>query len=346
MAECVDGSCQVRCLTREEKRDNYDHHSANARDTWQGLRDDLIRIGHEYCNYTIDVADIDECLHDAWDELFFAAKAIPCSSSELDRLVILILELREFGPLVRPARIGNDEEPAVMPTGERLWTDLPYFVADLRRFWENEAPILPGPELESLAAFTAKLCASGVFAQDLSWCELQLFKMVLEKENPPCGDCNSTKDSSGSDGISGDRVKACVQWLTYANFKLARLSIDGLSPNDMEQGNEVQESVSLGQIAVEAGVKVNGFSLQRWLFWRQKFGEMYLHGNEEVSMPSRKAFELMIGTGLAIGLNIPGEKRYLEQLFKALETELALRDFTGCVTPEDIEIDPNWANEP
>ena len=59
----------------------------------------------------------------------------------------------------------------------------------------------------------------------------------------------------------------------------------------------------------------------------------------------RSCFELMVGTGCSIGIDIPGESVYPSELFEALGKELAARNFKGCVSPDDIEMDPSWANE-
>jgi hypothetical protein len=53
----------------------------------------------------------------------------------------------------------------------------------------------------------------------------------------------------------------------------------------------------------------------------------------------------MAHTGLAVGIEIPGEKKYLEKVFEALDKKLLVRNKLGSVGPEDIEIDPNWATE-
>ncbi|KAK1763170.1 hypothetical protein QBC33DRAFT_563165 [Phialemonium atrogriseum] len=82
---CADGFCKVvRYLSREEKRKEYDHDMENAREPWQDLRNDMIRIGHQYSDHTTGITNIGESLHDAWDELIHAAKIIPSASSEHD----------------------------------------------------------------------------------------------------------------------------------------------------------------------------------------------------------------------------------------------------------------------
>lgn len=81
------------------------------------------------------------------------------------------------------------------------------------------------------------------------------------------------------------------------------------------------------------------------MFWRRRFGELYIEGAQGVAEPARKCFEIMVGSGTALGLEIPGEKKYLEKLFEALDAELMARNMKDCVGPDDIRVDPAWAEE-
>ncbi|KAH6880535.1 hypothetical protein B0T10DRAFT_565756 [Thelonectria olida] len=347
MAECVDGSCKPQNLTREEKRKRYQHHPSIAPETWRGLRDDLIRIGHQYHDHTADIPGIKEALHDAWDELIHATKAIPSGSSEHDRLVTLVLEMRALGTFERRKAGGAADglEAAVMDNYSLLWADVPYLAHDLQKYWMEESRNLPAVERRNLATFTAKLCSSGIGAgpgcvEDLSSCALWLFKEALETDRPRVAD-SAQDDSNKATLPLADLLPACVEWLKYSNFKLARLSVDNYGPTvPTFLLLESQGSVSTGKLTLD-----DKFSLNRWLSWRQRLGELYVQGGETVSGPARKGFELMVSTGRAIGLDIPGEKRYLERLFKALEKELVARGSKDCVVPEDIEIDPAWVKE-
>lgn len=341
MAGCEDGSCELKFRTLEEKRKEYQHSPSNAYETWKGLRDDLIRIGHRYYDHTIEIDDVEELLHDAWDELIHAAKVIPSGSSEHDRLVTLILEMRELGTFERSKTAGgpgDERTAAVTSKHELLWTDIPCLADDLQKYWVEESSTLSGVERRNLATFTAKLCGSGVCAASLSSCALWLFRQALEIDRSLTVS-SSPRDANTPPTPLTELLPACVEWLTYSNFKLAQLSATGHCP--MIATILIDAHVPPQNLALD-----HTFSMQRWLFWRQKFGELYVEGLEGVSKPARKCFELMISTGHAIGLDMPGEKKYLDQVFKALEKELVIRGSKGCVTPEDIGIDPTWANEP
>ena len=359
MVECVDGSCKVQYLSREEKRKEYNHVIGNTHETYKGLRNDLIRIGHQYFDHTIDITSIEENLHDAWDELIHASMVIPPDSSNHDRLVSLVLEVREFGAFSRdrknkvqleqqaePVIISPDHGNAIMPNGQRLWSDLPYLSEDFQAFWTNESMGLKPAERAGLATLTAKLCASGVCPGAMAHCALSLFKQASEtKRQVTAFSSDGTSGSEHSPVPLTDLLPACLAWLTYGNFKLAKTCVDGYTPVPISADNDDWVVTTPSHVTVDKGVEQEEFSISRWLFWRKRFGQLYLHGGKEVSQSARKCFELMVGTGAAVGLNIPGEKRYLEHLFEALDKELVARGFKDCVGPEDIEIDPAWANE-
>jgi hypothetical protein len=345
MAACENGSCAVRYRNREEKRNEYKHDFTNARDTWQGLRDDLFRIGHQYFDCTADIPDIEESLHDVWNELIHAAKIIPSISSEHDRLLTLVITVRELGNFSRKLKNaipGGDEEVATMANGQRLWTDVPYLAQDFQDYWTNESIVLPAIERENLAVLTAKLCGAGVCSIDLARCALWLFKETLETERPLIVSSSGGDHSKGCHPPVSELLPACIEWLTYSNSKLARLSADNCNPASWSEGGEDRVSIAPGPLATKANVIQQGFSVSRWLFWRQRLGEMYLSGDQQVAKSARKCFEVMALTGLAVGIEIPGEKKYLERLFEALDKELAARNGKGSVGPEDIEIDPAW----
>ena len=162
-------------------------------------------------------------------------------------------------------------------------------------------------------------------------------------ERPP------TAFSSGEDASKNSRptvadLPACLEWLRYGNHKLAKLSVDNYHPALTTAGHVGHRSTSPGPLARKANITHEGFSMARWLFWRQRLGELFLSGGEQVAQPARECFEVMVHTGLGVGIDIPGEKNYLGKVFEALDRELVARDFKGSVGPEDIEVDPRWVN--
>lgn len=334
MAACADGSCAARNLSREEKRREFEHHVAEAAETRKGLRENLISIGLNYIIHSSGADEMEEQLRDVWDELIHAARTLPAESPELDRLVTLVLEVRELGLIGRVKSDAHGREDAVLPNGQRLWSDLPYLAHELQDSWANESTGFTVRERTSLAALTAKLCAVGVCAADVALCGLWLFKEALETDRPP---------SDGGDTGQGpwllQLLPACLEWLSHGSYKMAMLSADNHLPTRRHL------TTAPGPLAVQANVTGQGFSMDRWLFWRRRLGELYLGGVQGVSEPARKAFEIMVGSGLAVGIDVAGEKEYLAKVFEALDAELAARGNKGSVDAEEIRIDPLWAEQ-
>jgi len=360
----ADGPCcrPSHHLSREEKRKEYDIDPTRPREMWRGLRDEVIGLSDQYFNHHLCVGQVDERLHDLWDELIHIAKVTPADSAEHDRLVTLVLEARELGSFARKiVENGEDrQEEAVLPDGQRLWSDLPFLVQALQDFWTKESMALVSTERESLSVLTAKLCAVGVCPAELSRCALWLFKETLETERPlvhlqGAMSGGDSKDSSSHPSIA-DLLPACLAWLRYNNFKLAKLSVANDNHDPASGISTDRVFTTPGDLASDANVTQDGFSVARWLFWRRRFNELHRAANatdntgtvdlnQQVAKLTRACFEEAVLTGLHVGLDIPGEKKYLENLFEALDHELIARGLTQCVGPEDIEIDMNWAEE-
>ncbi|KAG6032894.1 hypothetical protein E4U19_007028 [Claviceps sp. Clav32 group G5] len=337
MADCSSGSCVVRFTTRSEKRNDYEKDPLKAGEIWQGLRDDVFRIGQNYFTSIYTLSSIEGFLHDAWDEFIHAALLQPADSAELDRLVTLILEVRELGGLSKQ----GGQEAAVMSNGQRLWTDMPFLAEDLYAFWSKESDALTAVQRASLAAFTGKLCAVGVCAPALARCALWLFKRAFETEI--------------SAETMAELLPACREWFFYSNTTLVKLCRDNHGSGASGHGDGALETP--GPLVTDAETKQRrGFSIARWLFWRRRAGQIYAarlgqasgeaaEVSAEVSKLGRACFEQMVSAGLVAGVTVPGEKVFLERLFKALDDELASGRATGCVGAEDIEIDVRWAEE-
>ena len=354
MADCADGSCVPRHLSREAKRKEFEHDPAHPEVTWKGLRESMLGLGDQFFSHDVDATQLEEGLHDLWDEVIHAARILPADSPEVDRLVMLILEARELGLFVRKDNDNNapqEREVARLPNGQSLWTDLPYLVQEVRDAWTKESNAYTSAERESLAVLTAKLCAVGVCPTELGDCALWLFREAFETERP----LTMITTASGTTSLSGaslpadkgpipsvvDLLPACLSWLRYANVKLAKLSVTASSRTiDIEDASVLSAP---GSLARQADITQGGFSVARWLFWRRRFKELYARGDSQVAKLARACFEESILTGLSVGLEIPGERMYQERLFEALDRELVARGFTQCVGPEDIEIDMEWA---
>ncbi|KAK2601638.1 hypothetical protein QQS21_004788 [Conoideocrella luteorostrata] len=324
MAGCASGSCQVPLTNRNDKRKEFETDPRNARETCQGLRDDLFGIAQRYFDVAPDLVRIEENLHDAWDELIHAAKILPAGDAEHDRLITLVHEVRELGDSVRTTQ----DDVATLSNGKRLWTDLPFLADEIFDSWIKESAVFTSAERASLAVLSSKLCATGICAPEMARCALWLFREALETEKPGAHIINM--------------LPACLEWLRHSNIKIVKWCAENSAPLSHKEDKIV---TSPGPLAAGINVLGEGFSVARWLFWRQRLGELYTHGNGDMARLSRACFEQMINTGSLVGIDIPGEKRYLANIFKALDAELASRGFKGSVGAEDIEIDPSWVAE-
>ncbi|EFR02150.1 hypothetical protein MGYG_05152 [Nannizzia gypsea CBS 118893] len=348
--DCPGGTCALPSSTREEKRKEYETDPANAQETWENLRNAIGGIGRGYFSDDFAAAEIESQLHDIWDELIHAAKITPATSAELDRLVTLVSETRALGVFAQnkaDKEAAPEREGATLPNGQKLWIDLPYLGQEVKDSWTKESMGFTPAERESLAVWAAKLCATCICPEDLSRCALWLFKQALETDRPV------TKD--GQDGKAcptvHDLLPACLAWLKHSNSKLVRLSYENYRAARASEGGISSEenndsSITLpGDLAVQAGVTQPGFSIDRWLFWRQRFKDLYRSGVPSVVKLARSCFEVAIFSGMDVGLDIPGERVYLSRLFEALDREVETREFKECVGAEDIDIDMDWDKE-
>lgn len=278
--------------------------------------------------------------------LIQTAKITPAISSEHDRLVTLVLLAREFEIFHRKKKDGTsnkekqEEEEAILPNGQRFWTDLPYLVEEIQDAWTNESKGFTATERHNFAVFTAKLCAVGVCDNELSSCALWSIREALETER-------SITKAEGAPLSIADILPACLSWFQHNNFKLLKLAVQNYNDHHTSAmaGDDVQPSIMApGHLAVKANVTQSGFSVARWLFWRQWFQRIESLRERPVAKLGKEGFEEMVRTGIALGYDIPGEKKYWEKVFEALDQEFVARGRKGCVGPDDVEIDMDWAD--
>ncbi|EGD96095.1 hypothetical protein TESG_03554 [Trichophyton tonsurans CBS 112818] len=333
--DCPGGTCALPSSTREEKRKDYE--------TDPGQRaGDMGKPPQRHRR--------ESQLHDIWDELIHAVKITPATSAELDRLVTLVSETRELGIFTQnqaDREASPEREGVTLPNEQRLWVDLPYLAQEVTDSWTKESMGFTPTERESVAAWTAKLCATGICPKDLSRCALWLFKQALETDRPVTEDGQDDKARP----TVHDLLPACLAWLKHSNSKLIKLSQENYMATQSSGGginNEEDNDNSMtvpGDLAVQASVTQPGFSVERWLFWRQRFKDLYRSGVPPVVKLARSCFEAAIFSGMDIGLQIPGERVYLSRLFEALDKEVETREFKECVGAEDIDIDMDWDKE-
>lgn len=225
--------------------------------------------------------------HDIWYQYIQLAKNIDAEDPAQDRLVRIVLWARELGVLSRTktrgelwpeSKAGNTEvvvQEAVTADG-KLWIDLPYLVEDLRSAWiETMDDATNLQQCHNLTSAIARLAGLGVRDDAFSGCGLAIMREALET---PRAIYQHSSDSAGSITIM-DFHPMLISWFTYAGHKLLRLSHSTTKIFAWGTGK-----TGPGELAVAAGVKTDGFSRERFMFWVQRLGELKQSEAREVRL--------------------------------------------------------------
>ena len=295
---------------------------------WSTIRGYILNTNYRYTISTNPIVLFEWDMHDLWYIFIQAAKITPADDPAQDRLVAQLLYAREMCTLRRKTT-GIDEE-AITSDGLRIWTDLPYLVADMREAWEKSMDMSPSHR-HNFAAFTARLPALGVCGTGLSSCALWLLREALETPR------QLTRPENGSGEVAvAELLRACLAWLTYCSHKLLTLSVTNHSFPEADL--HLSEP---GELARNAKVERAGFSVSRWLFWRQRFKDLTRCGDEQVAEEAGRGFDSMINTGRQMGYEIAGEAKYWTKLQNALSDELR-RSGKNNVSTDDMVVDLDW----
>jgi hypothetical protein len=98
-------------------------------EVWVSICSFVLNINHRYTCFTRPIIEFEWNLHDLWYIVIISASATPSNEAGQERLVAEILCAMETGLLSRTTT-GTFEQ--CITSGGRIWTDLPYFVDDLR----------------------------------------------------------------------------------------------------------------------------------------------------------------------------------------------------------------------
>lgn len=234
-------------------------------------------------------------MHDLWYMVAQTAKITDADDAGQDQLVTLILYARECGTISRKV-LGHFEE---MRTSDGLvWTDLPYLVLDLQEFGLKSTE-LTATHRRNFAAFTARLTALGI--ADLSSYALWLFRETLEVNRP------MVQSEKGEALPTAELLPACLAWLQYASHKLLRLSFENYCPATSDHASLGENMASLGELTDGSGIERAGFSIIRWVFWRQMIVELTQCQDQFLVSTAQDCLQLMQSKGRELGLEVPGE---------------------------------------
>ncbi|PLB55573.1 hypothetical protein P170DRAFT_506141 [Aspergillus steynii IBT 23096] len=164
----------------------------------------------------------------------------------------------------------KEREEAILPNGQRLWTDLPYFVDDIHNFWENVMFDKSVPETKHLNRWLATMSCAGIYTVELLQCSLRLFSGALEEKKVLELMEDSFIKPDGHeypDVLSVEQMlPLCAIWMKYTGSKLAILSAN---PPGLDENACISHPP--GPFAREAGITDSGLSIGRWQFWRKEF---------------------------------------------------------------------------
>jgi hypothetical protein len=334
----IDGDCppcQPLKLTREQEHERFRTEYTTPLVAYTDLRNTFLNINCRFFDHQVTVRDIESELRALWDELFQAVMILPHDSPEIDKLVLLVLEIKGFGVLRRTIKgdaaargSGHKDcegyEVARCSDERRIWLDLPWLVIDLQTIYISDE--LSAAQRNSLAAFNAKLCVAGIFSFHTASCGAWTLTNAL--------------GTNCSGELLEDVLPACRIFLDIANLKILEFCV-------MEAGRTITDGPThAGEPMIPAPLTdQNYFSVKNWLLWRNGLGELMRLENKTISKMARHCFETMASTGRCSGIEIPGERRWLQRLFEALDKQVVTLGGNVCVDTSMIEVDPRWAVE-
>lgn len=202
------------------------------------------------------------------DLLWTAWECVVHAAAEADeptagRLVALLVEVRDRGVLTRG---DGHEELRVWQRPERAWSDLPLLGALMREAWNWGSP--PDSTVRTwvnLNTFAARLTSAGI---DYSTYFIWALRASLEEPG-----------SGGS-----EQLEAAVPWFRFAGPPL-RVACQAGAGSDAAP-------LRLGALAVQSGLSVGGFTMQRWHFWRDRLRTL-ASGADPAADTARAALRFM-----------------------------------------------------
>nr|POE51749.1 hypothetical protein CFP56_25956 [Quercus suber] len=275
---------------------------------WNRARMLIRSTTNRYVNseHPMDVTEID--LHDLWYLIIEISKITPVKDAAADQLVAQVIVARQLGQLrrlVAAESSGKHDiieterdrvvEDAVTSSGERMWCDLPFLVADLRATWTQTMDNMSTSEREGLANICARLSATGVCEPHVTSCALILLREALETPRsildtaslalPPDNNNTSARPLV-------DFLPAVLIWLWHGSFQILRLCAQDHVPSaadDVELG-----WVAVGSLVGVEGQCASGFNMQRWYFWKSRLEEVRnCPSNAEVAEQGRQCVQIM-----------------------------------------------------
>ncbi|KAH7129809.1 hypothetical protein B0J13DRAFT_563381 [Dactylonectria estremocensis] len=250
-----------------------------------------------------------------WHMVIEMAKALDKDDPFQEHLITLIIWTKELDSLHRALHMTEPTAAAWESYG---------FVNSLHASWEQLLSTGDLSQQCSLASFSAKALALGIYGDSVGPTALWCLREALE-----------TDDQAKTAAL----LPVTVAWISHCRHKL--LTFSATKRLCEEQSKAQLQTPAL--LARKSGINEPGFSMERWLFWRRRLQELSHSSDSEVAEEAKKGFIIMINTGRELSFDAPGEVRFSERLQAAMFEELK-RTGKDSVDSDDINIDVDWVD--
>ena len=255
-----------------------------------GAKGNVENITLRWFTSSMPASAIERDLHELWQTCYTAAKHADHESTDQDRLVLYLAHIQNLGPLERFDKRDETRSTIEAPqtTDGTAWTDLPYFVADMLYFWENESRNMSNKELVNVSSFFAKVAAMRITRDRMYALGLHILREALEvdgplgsfSEDPPSVPPPSATAYNPHDAASQDEgpdlsiarlLRAANAWILVAGRNMVQLT------EAQEWRSDEEEDTDPGPL-FQASHRFNPqkryFSEERWLFWLERLEQI------------------------------------------------------------------------
>ena len=158
----------------------------NFNSLFSGAKGNVQVITERWYQSSMPASAIERDLHELWQTCYTAAKVADHDSTDQDRLVLYLAQIQNLGPLERFDK--RDETSSTIETPHTTdgvaWTDMPYFVGDMKYFWETESRNMSNKELVNVSSFLAKVAALRIARDRMYALGLHILRETFESQRP------------------------------------------------------------------------------------------------------------------------------------------------------------------
>lgn len=250
-----------------------------------------------------------------WYMFIETAKAFDKDDPFQDKLVLLLLWTKELDSLRRGLHSNE--------SATETW-DFYGFHEYLQTSFEQVLTTGTVSQQCNLAVFAAKALEVGICRHSIGLIALWCMREVLE---------------TGDEAKAVSLLPISVAWLRHSSYSLLTFSALKMPSADSYKA----DSLSPGTFAQHLGVDEQGFSVERWLCWRQRLQELSHNTDLAVAKEASQGFMDMISRGRELDFDVPGEAKFKEKL-QATMWEALVKSGKESLSGDDINIKVDWVD--